>query len=382
MTADAAEALLASALAEPDRDEPRLVLADLWQQQGDPRGELIAVQCALAKAEQRSDEALRLRVREGELVRTHGGKWLRELGLAAGEGTFRRGLLESVTLGPGRIEALTSRLFEAGPLRELHIAGKLSPRDGQAVADLPRLPRELWFDNRAAEGIGDKGMQALAQSEALRDVRLLGLRNNGVADRGAKALAACAHLAGLEGLDLDGNDLTAPGLKALAESDHLSNLRTLLMYRNTVGVAGAEALAASASLRHLKRLRLYAAGIKDAGTRAIAGALTELEYLDLGKVPVEKAMPALAGLRELDKLEALQVGRLRQGPHRLRAGAAPEAARAPADGQPDRSRGCPGAHRLDGPAGAREARAARPPLQPRDEARTRGAVREGGRASI
>ena len=41
--------LSAAILADPDADAPRLVLADALQADGDPRGELIAVQCELAR---------------------------------------------------------------------------------------------------------------------------------------------------------------------------------------------------------------------------------------------------------------------------------------------------------------------------------------------
>src|SRR5438309_12045319 len=41
-------ALLERIREEPYDDEPRLVLADALQARGDPRGELIAIQCALA----------------------------------------------------------------------------------------------------------------------------------------------------------------------------------------------------------------------------------------------------------------------------------------------------------------------------------------------
>lgn len=43
--------LLAAVLAAPDDDEPRLVYADFLQERGDPRGELIVVQCKVARCE-------------------------------------------------------------------------------------------------------------------------------------------------------------------------------------------------------------------------------------------------------------------------------------------------------------------------------------------
>jgi uncharacterized protein (TIGR02996 family) len=45
------DALVAAVLAAPDDDGPRLVLADYLIERGDPRGELIVVQCKLARSE-------------------------------------------------------------------------------------------------------------------------------------------------------------------------------------------------------------------------------------------------------------------------------------------------------------------------------------------
>lgn len=63
-TTDAAT-LLAAVYANPDDDGARLVLADLLQQQGDPRGEFIALQLAGTKSR-----------REAALLRTYARDWL------------------------------------------------------------------------------------------------------------------------------------------------------------------------------------------------------------------------------------------------------------------------------------------------------------------
>ena len=43
------DAFLDQILTDPDDDRPRMVYADWLLGEGDPRGELIAVQCALAR---------------------------------------------------------------------------------------------------------------------------------------------------------------------------------------------------------------------------------------------------------------------------------------------------------------------------------------------
>jgi uncharacterized protein (TIGR02996 family) len=78
--------LLAAIYADPDDDHPRAVYADLLQQRGDPRGELIALQLAGKDA--------------SELLRTHADTWLGVLApyVVVEECTFERGFPSVVTL--------------------------------------------------------------------------------------------------------------------------------------------------------------------------------------------------------------------------------------------------------------------------------------------
>lgn len=69
-----AEALFAAVYANPDDDAPRSVLADLLQERGDPRGELIALQ--LARGEPGP--------RERALLRAHAREWLGAIAPAIG----------------------------------------------------------------------------------------------------------------------------------------------------------------------------------------------------------------------------------------------------------------------------------------------------------
>ena len=87
--------LVAHIVAAPDEDGPRLVYADWLSDRGDPRGELIVVQCALAIAD-RDDrpahETNPLREREREIEVSHWDRWREPaLAIAIGRYTFRRG---------------------------------------------------------------------------------------------------------------------------------------------------------------------------------------------------------------------------------------------------------------------------------------------------
>src|SRR5690242_3917919 len=91
-------ALLAGVLAEPDGDAPRLVLADWWLQQGDPRGELVVVQCEAGRAGVGGDVKARLDARAAELLEQHEAAWLAPLHLEPKEVRWRRGFVEDLTI--------------------------------------------------------------------------------------------------------------------------------------------------------------------------------------------------------------------------------------------------------------------------------------------
>lgn len=84
--------LLRECAAHPDDDAPRLVLAD---QIGGERGELIVIQCELARGQLEPEVAAAHRARERELLTRHGEAWAGELARTAQRWRFRRGLVEA-----------------------------------------------------------------------------------------------------------------------------------------------------------------------------------------------------------------------------------------------------------------------------------------------
>jgi uncharacterized protein (TIGR02996 family) len=110
--------LVAGIVATPDEDGPRLVYADWLSDRGDPRGELIVVQCALAIAD-RDDrpmhETNQLRDRSLELRTLHRAAWLEPvLDIAVGNYQFRRGFIEVMDVLQPDVDG--ARLREACPL--------------------------------------------------------------------------------------------------------------------------------------------------------------------------------------------------------------------------------------------------------------------------
>src|SRR5437588_9322349 len=93
-------AFLEDIRVHPDDDTPRLILADWLEEFGDEvdlaRGELIRVQCALARPG-RSPAALRQR--ESYLLARYADDWLGPLARLAERWRFERGMLRLVLTG-------------------------------------------------------------------------------------------------------------------------------------------------------------------------------------------------------------------------------------------------------------------------------------------
>ncbi len=128
------QSLVAAIAADPDDDAPRIVYADWLQQIGDPRGELIAVQCALARG-----HTPELAERERELLERYEADWLARAGLTIGEGQLARGLIERVDASAARVAAAIDRLVELPSLRSL----RTTVDGGGSEADLLRIAERL-----------------------------------------------------------------------------------------------------------------------------------------------------------------------------------------------------------------------------------------------
>src|SRR5262245_42550191 len=74
-----ADAFLQAIREDPENDTPRLIFADWLEERGDPRGEFIRVQCALAHCPEDNPgpEFPAWKARESELRTTHEREWTR-----------------------------------------------------------------------------------------------------------------------------------------------------------------------------------------------------------------------------------------------------------------------------------------------------------------
>ena len=134
-------AFLADIKEHPGDDTPRLILADWLQDQGDPRGEFIRLQCQLARrpadrASQPPEERL------GQLLAQHRDAWL--------------GPLADMALGVS---------FERGLLRLLVASTAVTAGDLDAVAETTAWSQgQVIYLDPAATYIAGGGVQALGQA--------------------------------------------------------------------------------------------------------------------------------------------------------------------------------------------------------------------------
>lgn len=139
---------LAAILDRPDDDGPRLAYADHLDDRGEPRGQFIRVQCALA-GEHRKTYEVKYRRRIGKIM--HGAVSLRTLpwvnqvlddwGMGVSvdgwgyfvlpvepHATFRRGFVEAVTCTAADWLTCADALTAATPLRKVRLTGWPEPR--------------------------------------------------------------------------------------------------------------------------------------------------------------------------------------------------------------------------------------------------------------
>lgn len=212
-------------LHDPDNDEPRLRYAAWLEEQGEPLGEFIQIQCRLAEAGD-SPLAWEWERREQELLGEFEHEWAGELRGLVEWWTFRRGFIEEIAIPAGRFVHHAERLFDNAPLLEVHLS-------------------------RSREH-----MEALASCRWFMRLRHLDLSNNFVRDQGVQLLAESPFLAELHSLNLSSAALSDAGVQALANSPFLTNLRELYLCDNRIGAAGIRALAHSPLAGQLDLLHL------------------------------------------------------------------------------------------------------------------------------
>jgi uncharacterized protein (TIGR02996 family) len=283
---DRGAGLLAGVLAAPDDDAARLVYADWLMEQRDPRGELISLQCALARRSLDPQRREEYRARVEQLLGEHEGAWA--AGAAKAEARFfRRGFLDEVRGKAKAILPTAEELFQAEPIRRLALTD-VTKEAARTLAASSFLGRITHLTLQGS--FGDDGLGALARSPHLTSVVSLNLGPK-IGPRGAAALAASPHIERVVILSLTSNALGDAGATALSRAP-LSACTALHLSRNEIGDEGVTALAGSRHLGNLGRLSLnFNEEISNEGAQALAKSphLTSLRCLEIEGTEIEKA---------------------------------------------------------------------------------------------
>lgn len=299
--------LLDAIHAAPDDDRPRLVYADRLMEQGDPRGEFIALQCSAATTG--DPEATR---RSRELLTKHSSTWFKALHEHAGL-EVRRGFLEGLTVIDPAVVDGASDVLEHEAVRHLvlSVRGRL---------DLERVLRWPWIDKvralaiqRPAVGqpMSRDALETLASTLRLRRLESLSLSGQGLGDAGLRTLAVSDAFPTLRAFSVVADDLTTEGLDALCGARWQKKLERLELLRVELDDAGVERLC-RARWPKLTRLSLASNRIGDAGAFTLSkSTFPKLEVLTLTSNRIgPRGATALLGRRGTLKLalEANPIG--------------------------------------------------------------------------
>ncbi len=258
--------LLQRILEAPDEDQPRMVFADWLQTQGDPLGELIAVQLELARFDPWVLPPKSLRDREQNLLTSFHTRWFPNC--YGAQVKFVRGFAEAVHIELPLEREVLDRVVAVSPLvRDLVIA-------------MPRDPWQ-WSEHRVWEA---------ASLDSLR--RFSGIYMGGIeiSPEWLDAFLAL-DLPRLERLGLRSLQLTPSLVKKLVGRD----LVELDLHANSLGTRGVEYIVAH---RRLRVLDIGSNEIFDGG----AAMLSELplEKLSLRRSKLARVPGTWPALRSLD----------------------------------------------------------------------------------
>lgn len=251
------DALLAECVANPDDDGPRLVWADAI---GGDRGELVVVQCDLARGQLPRSEGDARKRRERELLDLHAIEWAGEAAWIADRWSFRRGFLETATLDITKLDDVP-KLRAAAPL-----LGTLTVT-GRHEGFIPPQHLEELRGLRGLGLVGDYISERFAQiAPALATLGLRALALDGLDVRVQRALSAMLDASPIETLQLRNLRLSAKELdRLLRRVPNLTSLaiETMSLARDALHVAAKRPLRAfrieqitAAELERLNETRL------------------------------------------------------------------------------------------------------------------------------
>jgi len=262
------QAFLSRVREWPDDDGPRLIFADWLDEQGDPRGEFIRIQCAIARLPHDDPRRADLQQREQALLDAHQHDWAARLQGIASDWTYRRGFIESISIDAKAFLNSSSSLLRHTPIRRLRFidAGRCFVQlvESPMLGQIPEIDLTHNY-------LGNGCLNLFARATQLTRLESLHLGFNDITDHGLRLLAGIPHLSTLRELYLNDNrQIGTPGVRALADSPYLGPLRHLDLSGNNLSESALRVLINGDSLRQLDSLTLHNNKIGDAGVESLA----------------------------------------------------------------------------------------------------------------
>lgn len=246
--------LLAACLAAPDDDAPRLVWADAV---GGERGELVVIQCRLAREDLPPDEAGALIARLDELLAAHGKAFS---GFAENPAVrrclFRRGFVESVEADINT--APLDKLLERAPL-----VNALEIKGIDQLVDYRKGPERIGPDPIAV-------LAALFAHPQFARIKAIGISD-----------ATLYEYMGGDEWDNDWTSRADEVCALIATSGKLAQIRSFAL-RDPVNERGLRDLVASNLLASVERLAFEMGSIDRTHARELIAAMPNLRSLHVG----------------------------------------------------------------------------------------------------
>ncbi len=320
LAVSATTSLLDDIRKAPDDDEPRLVWADAV---GGERGELVVIQCRLARDELPPAERGALMQRSDELLAANGKAWSGYAGVkGARTCLFRRGFVECVEFDAHDL-ALT-RVLQLAPLASslsVHANQTLDYRDDDPSGGAPdplTILRGL-FSAPALQRMRGLELHALLY-EVTGDTEWH-FASSSIADQVAELIASTGALAGFRALAIR-DELSSRGFHELMGANVLATVERLrFQYGETHRDQMIELFAATPNLRALDDFAALPIGeiadlipasvvelralvplpaFEALAASPVAGTLERLGTQSLGPVPPAALLARFSKLRALD----------------------------------------------------------------------------------
>jgi uncharacterized protein (TIGR02996 family) len=295
---------------EPADDGPRLIYADWLEENGQPdRAEFIRLQVALERLEEDDRRRPELRERERLLRDANEARWAADIASLVADWTFRRGVIDSVSVDANQFLSTGTAIFDLAPVRKVRIFDV-----GDRLAKLVQSPvlRHIRELDLSGNDLGNRGPNLLGRSKHLVRLDALNLSFTELGDKGLQALAESPVFSTLRSLQISGNGqsvtarLGLPGLRAVANSPHLTELTHLDVSNNNLSDTAIRALFDGPTARRLTRLDLHTNRLGDAGTAALAESLVFTKMAEMDRViDLRRVEMGPSGARALAESRAL-----------------------------------------------------------------------------